>query len=103
MSEELFYIDKLKCPALPVELKKKLNFILPLLPPGYPCVHSKNVSSFGPAVWPAIGNINMNVLLYCIDYLEDLTVHFFWRDITLHQLLFYYRYFISHLLNLSVF
>ena len=50
----------MRCPALPVELKKnywgknKLEFVLP---PGYAWVPSKNFSPFGPAVWPAIWNI----------------------------------------------
>ena len=39
----------------------------PMLPPGYPRVPSKNVSPFGPAVWPVIGNIYTNVLFYYID------------------------------------
>ena len=30
---------------------------------------SKNVSPFGPAVWPDIGNIYTNVLFYYIDLL----------------------------------
>ena len=40
---------------------------LPMLPPGYPWVSLKNVRPFGPAVWPAIGNIYRNVLFYYID------------------------------------
>ena len=59
-----------------------------MLLPVHPWVPSKKVSLFGPAVWPAIGNINMNVLLYCIDYLEDLTVHFF--GVTLFYIHFYF-------------
>ena len=60
--------------ALPVELKnlglKKLkNYIfLPILPQGYPWV-SLNINPFGPAVWPAIRNIYMNVLFYNINKL----------------------------------
>jgi len=38
---------------------------------GYPWVPSQNVSPFGPAVWPAIGNIYGNVLFYYIDDLES--------------------------------
>ena len=30
-----------------------------MLPPWYPWVPSKDFSQFGPAVWPAIANINM--------------------------------------------
>ena len=33
-------------------------------PAGYPWVSTKKISSFGPAVWPARGNIYMNVLFY---------------------------------------
>ena len=35
--------------------------------PGVALAPSKNVSSFGPAVYPAIGNIYTNVLFYSID------------------------------------
>ena len=35
-----------------------------ILLPIYPLVTTKNVSPFGPAVWPAIGNIYMTVLFY---------------------------------------
>ena len=42
-----------------------------MLPPVYPWIPSKNVSPFGPAVWPALGNIYTNVLFYCIDYYND--------------------------------
>ena len=62
-------------PALPEEIfkfkfcrkEKNLNF-LPLSQPGYPWVSTKNVSPFGPVVWPATGNIYPNVLFY---YKED--------------------------------
>ena len=33
----------------------------------------KNFSPFGPAVWPDIGNIHMNVLFYYIDYCWSFT------------------------------
>jgi len=65
------------CPALPVEFKKnnfwrkkssfkKSTIFEPILPPRNPWVSSKNVSQFGPAVWPAIiGYIaNMQINIY---------------------------------------
>ena len=36
-------------------------------PPGDPWVSTKNFSPFGPAVWPARGNIHTNVLFYYLD------------------------------------
>ena len=57
---------KLKCLALPVDLKnnqikknvekKKLKFVKPMLPAGYPRVPSNNISQFGPPVWAAMDN-----------------------------------------------
>ena len=44
--------------------KKVIEFFEPMSPPGYPWVSTKNVSPFVPAVWPAIGNMHTNVLLY---------------------------------------
>ena len=49
-----------------------------MLPPGYPRIPSKNVSPFGPAIWPAIGNIYTNVLFYFID-----NVYFAWVSVCL--------------------
>ena len=38
--------------------KKKFRFLQPLFLPGHPCMGSlKNFSTFGPAVWPAVANI----------------------------------------------
>ena len=33
---------------------------------------TKNVSPFGPAVWPAVDNIFINVLFYCLE--EDINI-----------------------------
>ena len=41
-----------------MEFQKLPNFVLPMLTPGYTWVPSKNVSQFGPAVWPTIANIS---------------------------------------------
>ena len=46
-----------------------------MLPPGYSRVPSKNVNPFGPAVWPAIANIQSNIydrraLLYRLMYVS---------------------------------
>ena len=38
--------------------------------PGYSRVSSRNVRSFGPAVWPATGNMYRRVLFYYIDIIE---------------------------------
>jgi len=44
-------------------------------------ISQTNVSPFGPAVWPAIDNICMNVLFYYIDrYRYTLCNHNFTRD-----------------------
>ena len=67
------------CPALPVELKKnnfwrkkssfkKSTIFEPILPPRNPWVSSKNVSQFGPAVWPAI--VNKYICIYTYKYIH---------------------------------
>ena len=44
-----------------------LNFVKPMLLPGYPWVPSKKFSPLGPAVWPALADIYMSKELYCIE------------------------------------
>ena len=52
-------------------MKKKHDFFLAYVNPGYSRVPSKNVNPFGPAVWPATVNIKiyiyMSEKLYYID------------------------------------
>ena len=76
-SQKLFLLlqyDKklrLKDPTLRVKKMYKkiqiLNFLMPMSPTGNRQVSTKNVSPFGPAVWPAKGNIYTNVLFYYIN------------------------------------
>ena len=67
-----FINNKLKCPALPVfffvkiellkkkiDLKKNVDFLAYCYLSGYPRVSSKNVSPFGPAVWQASADIDI--------------------------------------------
>ena len=51
---------------------------------GHPWVLSKKFSTFGPTVWPAIGNINTNVFFYYIDMTIIKPINFFQRP---HKLL----------------
>ena len=63
--KSILTMTKLKGPALPVEknqILKKKKFVFLAQPPA-----TKNVSPIGPAVWPAIRSIYMNVLFYYID------------------------------------
>ena len=46
-----------------------MSIFLAFNTPGYPWVSTKKFSPIGPAVWPAIRNIYMNILFYYIDYL----------------------------------
>ena len=67
----------MKGPALPVEkkfeinilkkiFKKKFRFLLAYNTPRQPQIVQKNVSPFGPVVWPAIGNINIYECLFLL-------------------------------------
>ena len=67
----------LKCLALLVELKKMNIFFnfLAYVTPRFSWIPSKNVSPFGPAVWPTRGNIYTNILFYHTD--ETLIIQFY--------------------------
>ena len=56
-----------RCPWIFFYLKKIWIFKV-YNTPGNPWVSTKNVSTISPAVLPAIGNIYIYVLFYCIDY-----------------------------------
>ena len=43
---------------------KKIEFFKRMSTPSHPCVSTKKISPFGPAVWPARGNIHTNVLFF---------------------------------------
>ena len=59
---------KLEGPALPLKKKYwKNRLFYPISPPGYSWVPPKNFSPFDPAVWPARGNIYMNVLFCYVE------------------------------------
>ena len=49
-----------------------------MLPPGYPWVPSKKFSPFGPAVWPARGNIKVSQQTY--EFSGDTNVLFYNLD-----------------------
>jgi len=57
--------------------EEKINISTTMLSPGYSRVPSKNVSPFGPAVLPSIGDIQTNIyerraLLYRYTYIHML-------------------------------
>ena len=60
-----------------------------MLPPGYPWVPSKKFSPFGPAVWPAKGNIQTNVLFYYID----IWLFHCYQKVSIYHLIFLKRIF----------
>ena len=63
----LYYYTSWRARCCPWNFFLKFELLQLKTPPGHPWMSTKKFSPFGPAVWPAIGDIYTNVLFYNKD------------------------------------